>query len=168
MPRKQTDQACCWLYESQVGSFKTSICTRLYIMFQAGPASPLLYSAQFKKTPPHKQSKKTRCLPLKSCNTKDRWWMETSGESQPLTASRNAMEFNTWKREGCTAADSLLRGSHPPQPRRHHGVCAVLSHLQVWGDAPQEVGECCYRCSIRSHNHWDDFIRSCRRCVLLI
>lgn len=83
--------------------------------------------------------------------TKDRWWIKTSGESQPLTASRNVMEFNTWKREGCTVVDSPLRGSHPPQPRWHHGVCAVQVHLQVWRDATQELGECCYCCSVMSH-----------------
>lgn len=128
-------------------------------MFQSGPTSPsFLYSVQFKKTQQHTRKKphpKTEqenmmfSSQILQYKTKDRWWIKSSGESQPLTAPRNALESNTWKREGCTVDDRLLRGRHPPQPQWHQSVCAVLIHLQVWKDATQEFGECCFS---RSHN----------------
>lgn len=48
--------------------------------------------------------------------TGDRRWLKLSGESRLLIPPRNAMNFITWNWSRGKIANSLLRGSQPPQP----------------------------------------------------
>lgn len=144
-------------------------------MLQSGPTSPpLFYSVQFKKNnnptnkkkPTPKESKEIWCLPLKSCNTRqktdDEWrHQESHNPSLPQEMLRS-LTLGSEKDAQIVYSEGLihLSPSDTMVSVLDWAICRFGEML------PRSLVNAAAAAQLGVTTHWDDFIRSCQRCTL--